>query len=594
MNFRFLSLRTLAERAWQTFARFPLPILAAFAAATAATLAVEDIVNEDALIAIVLTASLGIPLLIALRLLAESRAWPLSKRVAAEGIGVLALAAYYLILPAELRSDDYFRFFVLDSAALLCVAFVPFIGLGRQENGFWQHNRIFFLRFSTAVLYSTVLFVGLALALAACEALLGFDVDEDTYVELWFWIAFAYNTWFFLAGVPKDVKALETVREYPRGLKIFTQYVLIPLVAVYVLILYAYLSKIIIQWELPKGWVGYPIIGVSVAGMLTLLLMHPVRETAENAWVNVYGRFFYLALYPLVGLIAVAIATRIGDYGITEQRYLIVALTLWLFAMATFYTVRSRGSIRVIPVSLCAVLVLTAFGPWGAIATSRRSQLGRLHQLLITTEVMRDGKLSEERKVIGFEEQKQISNIAQYLHDVHGLSAIGGWYAAQEEAADTLTPQLALEKMGLEYISRWQRSPRESFSLFLELPATLLIEDFDVMYTLSESFPDESAHLDATFGDGWRLRLDEMRLRIWLDSDSLNALTLDLAPWVLELRRKYAVGSGVPEAADAIREVRNERYRAEIHLTRLQTSGESEDLRLTQLNAHILLGLRER
>ena len=47
-------------------------------------------------------------------------------------------------------------------------------------------------------------------------------------MRLWIVIAGVFETWFFLAGVPKNLEELDESDDYPKGLKIFTQYVLLP------------------------------------------------------------------------------------------------------------------------------------------------------------------------------------------------------------------------------------------------------------------------------------------------------------------------------------------------------------------------------
>jgi len=64
-------------------------------------------------------------------------------------------------------------------------------------------------------------------------------------------LAALFNLWVFLAGVPRDFVALKQEGPYPRGLTVFTQFVMLPLVALYLSILSAYLLRIVVRWELP-------------------------------------------------------------------------------------------------------------------------------------------------------------------------------------------------------------------------------------------------------------------------------------------------------------------------------------------------------
>ena len=53
-------------------------------------------------------------------------------------------------------------------------------------------------------------------------------------------------------------------------------------------------------------------------------------------------------------------------------------LGLWLLGIAVLFTVRSGASIRIIPVTLAAVLLLTLYGPFGLTRVSVNSQARRL------------------------------------------------------------------------------------------------------------------------------------------------------------------------------------------------------------------------
>lgn len=593
---RFDAVIVLAQRAADTFQRFPLALIAAIGAAIVlhrlADISFEEELGAQALYGILMTCVLGVPLFIALRVTAESRTWSRRARLGATAVAVLALAVYYWSLPYPIKGAELVHFFLLLAALHLLVSFAPFAGRRGDENGFWQYNKALFLRFATAALYSSVLYIGLALAIGACETLLDFDFDSEIYLQLWYWAVAVYNTWFFLAGIPRDIRGLEQISDYPAALRVFSQYVLIPLVAVYLVILYAYLAKIIIEWNLPKGWVGYPVMGVAITGMLAYLLVYPMRDRRENAWISTYARYFTWSLFPLIGLMAVAIGTRISDYGITERRYLAAIATVWLLGSALYSAIRrERADIRAIPISLCIVALLSAFGPWGATAVSRNQQLARLRDLLVREGVMVDGEVgSGDHPSIDFEQQKEISNIVKYLHDYHGLAAIRSWYARSDIPAEDLTPSLAMEEMGLEYIGPWVRSA-QSFSLSAIPPNPFSVAGFDYAYRADYFWEDQAAAFSVALDSLSVLSLNGTTVRIGEPSRPMSFLEIDLRPKIAELRKNSGRGETI-RPADATIEAENDSYRLTIYLSTIGGAGSPDSSRLSQLNATFLVDRR--
>lgn len=588
---RFASVLALARRAWTTFGRFPFVILSAIGAAAAAIYLAEIEFQPDEIAAlyypILMTCILGISLFLALRLFGESRGWSRTTQFKVALVGLAGLVFYYAGLPFPVKGTDVFRYFQLLVGAHLLVAFVPFVGRSAGENGFWQYNRMLFLRIALAVLYSAVLYIGLALAIAACETLLDIDLNGMIYMQLWFTIVFVYGAWFFLAGIPEDIRALESVHDYPAGLRIFTQYVLIPLVVVYLTILYAYMVKILLEWNLPKGWVGYPVIGVAITGMLALLLVYPIRERAENAWIRTYAKYFYWALFPLIGLISVAIATRIDAYGITERRYAVVIATVWLLGIALYFTFWRRRDIRIIPITLCITTLLTAIGPWSATSVSRNSQVQRLQEVLVREDVLVDGALDRTPKTIEFEAEMEISNIVQYLHDVHGLGSLRAWYADAERLPEDLSVQLAMESMGLHYISP-RRGTGERFYIEVDAPQQLSVAGFDYMYRLSEYWGESPSELTVRLDTVTELSLRGTIFSVGPPEDSVARLEVDFRAKLQEMRERQARGDHLGLDATAL-EVENARYRLRVYLGTAAGAFDADSLNLTRLEAFVLV-----
>ncbi len=377
---RFPSLAFLAEQATQVLRRFPWTLAAGTLAAVAGIVESTD-GPGDIWLRLAFVAALGLPVTIALTLLAEVRGWSAGIRTGVLVAGVALLALFFLVWPGLDDRHEAIRYFQLSAALHLGVAFLPFLG-PHESIAFWQYNRRLFLGFLRAAVFSAVLFIGIAIALAALDKLFGVDIESETYFRIWLIVALVVNTWIFLAAVPEDLHALEQDTEYPRALKVFAQYILTPLAFTYLVILLAYLVKILAGGEWPSGWVGWLVASVSVTGILGFLLVHPLRGQASEGWIQTYARWLFIGLVPAALMLLVAFWKRIAPYGLTEPRMLGLVLGLWLLGIALVFTMRSAASIKLIPTTVATLLLLTLYGPLSLSRVSISSQ-GRRFAMLI-------------------------------------------------------------------------------------------------------------------------------------------------------------------------------------------------------------------
>ena len=341
--------------------------------------------------------------------------------------GLILITVHYFFMPDHFMTISVIRFILFTIGLHLLIAFIPFIKSG-ELNAFWQYNKIIFLRILTSALYSAVLYIGLALAILAINELFKTDIDGKVYGDLWIFIVGVFNTWFFLSGFPAKFEFLESRTDYPKGLKIFTQYVLLPLITVYLLILYAYMFKIIFTMQWPVGWVSYLVLGFSIAGILSLLLIHPIRNNQENQWMLVFSRFFYFAIFPLLIMLFFAIKRRISDYGVTENRYFVLVLAVWLVFIASYFLVSKTKNIKLIPLTLCIVAFLTSFGPWGAFHVSLKSQEKHLTNLLEKNKIIVSGKIIKTDAAISYDDNREIRSVVEYIVEVHGYRTMQPYF----------------------------------------------------------------------------------------------------------------------------------------------------------------------
>lgn len=560
---RLPSIEQLVSVGRSSARRFPLILLSAAVAAAAGAL-LPDSSIEDTLLGVMYVASLGIPLALAVDLVAERRAPSRGILWIARAIVVALLVAVYVGRLSWSEPVELLRYVQLSVAAHLLVAVAPYMGV-REWNGFWQYNRTLLLRFLMAGVFSAVLYVGLTIALLAVDNLLGVEVQEETYFRLWCVIAFLFNTWFFVSGIPEDLGALDRRTDYPPALKVLGQYILSPLVTVYLLIITAYLGRILITRVWPSGWIGYLVSSVAVAGILSLLLLYPVAEREENRWVRSYARWFYFGLIPANVMLLLAIWKRIQQYAITEPRYFLVILSLWLAGISLFYAFSRSRNIKVIPATLALLAIVTFAGPWSAYAVSRRSQTARLAGLLERNGLRVDGSVraAEDPLQVAFEDRREIGAVLRYLARTHGTGSIAQWFPeGRLSEVDTIArgtqptgPREADERaalitaeLGLEYVGSWTPGEGEGFNFSVEWEGPPLpISGYDYLLR-ARSAPDDTVRAE---GAPIAFAYDEERLSVVALQAGEEVLALSLAPLierVLDYARSRPRNTQIPAA----------------------------------------------
>ena len=535
----------------RTFRRFPFVLINAALGTACAVILIDHQGPPQATILfnILLATILGMPLLTGLALLSEKQKWEKGIALALQATGILLLVIYGFSVPSDLAEAPavyVLRMFLIAVALHLFVAFVPYYSPG-EVNGFWHYNKTLLLRIITTLVYSVVLFAGLSLALAALDNLFGMNIPERRYAELWFILLGVFNTWTFLAGIPKNLDQLEESTDYPKVIKIFAQYILFPLVLVYLVILYAYLAKILISWSWPRGWVSRLILGFSATGIFSMLLLYPIRDRAENVWIKTASRWFYVVMVPLVVMLLLALWRRISEYGFTEGRYIGIALGLWLGGISVYFILSNSKSIKAIPISLCALALIISFGPWGAFRISEKSQVHRLQKFLIKNHIMMDGRIQKASTPVPQGDAQQISSILSYLHDMHGFDRIQSWFR-ERLREDSLGVRLKPRKpaqvaslMGVEYVNVWYGGTGNVFWLRSAPRGVIDVRGYDWMIRRQNVSIEQNknAFTDPELSYQINSNLDTITFVVILEGKLPDSLQIDLHPLIDQLLANY-------------------------------------------------------
>ncbi|MBK9335445.1 MAG: DUF4153 domain-containing protein [Lewinellaceae bacterium] len=425
------SLSFLAQAFVDTCARFPATMLCAFTGSGAVMSAIEfDRSDNDNFVRVWLMAQLGLALCTGLTVFAEARGWNHWRTWGIQAIGLAVLAVYFVFFDMDafaFESVHIPRYLGFLAGAHLLVAVAPYLNRAPVAD-FWEYNKQLFANFVVGGVYAHILFGGLALALLAVNELFNLDIDDKMYAHLFVLLAGVFQTAFFLAHFPRRFGFDEQDRSYNAVFKNLCQYILIPIVGLYFLILYAYSVKILVTWNLPHGWVSSLVLGFSVAGIFTYLINYLLPQYSDIKIVHAYRKWFWWVLLPMVGLLFVAIGRRISDYGITPERYYVAHAGVWLLAMCGYFLWSKTDNIKFIPISLGLFVLVAVVGPFSAFNVAQRNQTAILQDLFEKNNRFEGGLLQTGGAAVPEADALRIQSSLILLSKQDALHRIESWF----------------------------------------------------------------------------------------------------------------------------------------------------------------------
>ncbi len=362
----------------------------------------------------------------------ESGKRPLAARLAlwVAGIGAVAALFYWFW---ELWVSPQ----LLIGALLILVGLGGYVGRNVSNETFWLFNHRLWLGAALALFGAGLFAAGLVAIIETVRLLFGLAAPAQVQEHVITLSLCFVAPVSFLAFAPSRFTDPITAREEGdftlRAAAALTKFVLVPLLLLYTAILYAYAVKILLAFELPKGMLGGMVVSYLLAGAATLLVGYPSRETG-----GAHVRFFFNSWVELsalpVALLFVAVGRRIADYGVTEQRYLMVLIGVWALILAAFRVLRGKDfDLRLVPGVLAVLMFAASFGPGGAIGFSVLSQKEQLAALLTAKGMLVDGKIvprgaGAPDNPLGTEAWRARS-IEWYLNTHRALHLLAPWFA---------------------------------------------------------------------------------------------------------------------------------------------------------------------
>ena len=277
----------------------------------------------------------------------------------------------------------------------------------------WRWKELF-VHIVIAWLGSAILRGGIAASLGSIDYLFEVDIDDK-------WYAYVGVISFLIIGVSIFLTNLHRTKyeeSYHSFFRFFGLYIFFPLAIIYACILLVYGGKIVITQTRPKGLISMMVIGYTIWGLIAYLLTYPLQE---SLLVNKMRSTYFISILVFVLLLFGAIGIRISQYGITESRYLIVMIGLWIITVGITSLIRPKKTFSTMIFTLLWLAISSAYLPRGAGPISLSSQKNRLESLLEKNGFWDGNKLIVQEKNVenmSETEQKELSqasDIVDYL-----------------------------------------------------------------------------------------------------------------------------------------------------------------------------------
>jgi len=424
---RFFSVSTMTEKLALLVKRFPISILFVVGLAVLFFLVINNNF-EDISYRLWFFFSVGAFITTVATLFAEDFFDNL-KTYGISFFAILLWGTYCFFLPE--KTDDmliskWIEISVISVTAFFSMLFIAFLKKNK-DRAFWNFTTQTLFQIALAGVFGAILFGGLSLALLAVNSLFNVWIDEKVYGNLGVICIVIFSPLYFLANIPNKKEKQSEVIFYTKVQKILALYILTPILAVYAVILYAYLFKIIIVCELPNGWVSWLVSALALGGLFVITFLYPVREVSKNKMVDFLSRWFGLLILPLLILMTIGIFRRISDYGITINRCYVLLLNLWFYGIYIYLFFSQSRHVKWILISLTVVALVTSISVWGVANITKKSLTKEVSAVL--TEQLS----SEEARAIFAEmtqvEKDRIKSKLEYLHRNFGKESVQVFFA---------------------------------------------------------------------------------------------------------------------------------------------------------------------
>ncbi|MFN7161308.1 MAG: DUF4153 domain-containing protein [Candidatus Gracilibacteria bacterium] len=381
----------------------------------------SDIVRRFLLIFVTL-----FPASVALSFFLEKKQLPFLGKIGSYLGFVALIAAYYFILPFPLSAAPAIYIIYSLIIFVLGLVLMTLVPLSNIKEYYWEHVVSLLFNAIVTIFCAVCIFIAITVAFGSISLLFSVDISSTTYTDFWIIVTALFSPVFFLSRIPVASSKVQPHSQVAFPLQWFALYIAFPATVIYFAILYTYSAKILFTGMWPNGQVALLVLGFSIIGLLTFVILHSRLSEHKNA--RIWKPLFFLILLPQVVMLFLATWLRIDSVGITESRYALLAGGVWLSITSLYFIISRQKRLEVLSLSLLVIILIGSIGPWSIGEVSKNSQMHELSELLEKNGAFKDNKVVAIPSPIGGSDADRISNIVSYLDNTHSIQVLAPWF----------------------------------------------------------------------------------------------------------------------------------------------------------------------
>ena len=361
---------------------------------------------------------LGIPLSLCIKLVFERKNGKNQYKLLGHILGAGFLILYYFYFLSEINMVSRTRYIAISLFLYIAFMYIPW--LGNKKDYEYYVVKVLGSFFITAI-YSFVLYIGFTAIIFSIDKLFLINIEGRLYYYMFLVIVGIFAPSYFLAKLPNNNENFSN-NKLPKAFKILLLYIIIPLIVIYTAILYAYFIKIIVTRNWPINLISHLVLWYSIVTVGVIFFITPIIK--EDKVAEYFVKWFPNIIIPIILMMFSSMYIRINAYGITENRYFVLVLGLWVFAMMIYFGFRKRFRNIIVPISMSILVLISVIGPLSSYSISKYSQNKRLERILIRNNMIEDNKIIKSNSSISSEDKAEISSILDYFKNNHDVNNI--------------------------------------------------------------------------------------------------------------------------------------------------------------------------